>query len=361
MNSNYHWEMDRDGIAWLAIDKTDTAANVLDESMLEELNEVIIGIAQNHPQGLVIHSAKTAGFVAGADVKAFAGIRDAQAAENYIRRVHEILQRIESLAFPTLAMIHGYCLGGGLELALACDYRVARDDPDTRIGFPEVRLGIFPGFGGTVRGIRAIGPLKALPLILSGRTLDGRRAARLGLVDQAVPGRQLRNAARLLIQQQPTPRRTGLLQRLPGILPLRPLVAAYMQRQLRSKIQPGHYPAPYALLRHWMKHGGNARALYASEAREVARLLTSDTAQQLIRVFLLQERLKGLGDRKTFTPRHVHVVGGGVMGGDIAAWCALRGMRVTLQDRAPEMLGNAMSRAHKLFERRLKDRYRPTW
>ena len=358
MNSNYHWEMDRDGIAWLAIDKTDTAANVLDDSMLEELNEVIIEIAQNHPQGLIIHSAKTAGFVAGADVKAFAGVRDAQGAENYIRRVHEILQRIESLAFPTLAMIHGYCLGGGLELALACDYRVAQDDPDTRIGFPEVRLGIFPGFGGTVRSIRAIGPLKALPLILSGRALDGRRAARLGLVDQAVPGRQLRNAARLLIQQQPAPRRTGLLQRLPGILPLRPLVAAYMQRQLRSKIQPGHYPAPYALLRHWMKHGGNARALYASEAREVARLLTSDTAQQLIRVFLLQDRLKGLGDRKTFTPRHVHVVGGGVMGGDIAAWCALRGMRVTLQERAPEMLGNAMSRAHKLFERRLKDRYR---
>ncbi len=358
MNTDYHWETDAQGIAWLAVDRQDADTNVLSEAMLEGLDEVIVEIAQNHPAGLVIYSAKPGGFIAGADVKAFARVSDAAWAERHIQRVHEILQRIESLAFPTVAMIHGYCLGGGLELALACDYRVAREDPDTRIGFPEVRLGIFPGFGGTVRAIRAIGPLKALPLMLAGRTLSGRQAARLGLVDRAVPERQLRNAARLILQQRPRPRRAPLPARLPGVFPLRPLAGALMRRQLRRKVRPYHYPAPYALLRHWVRHGGNARALYRSEAREVSRLIVSDTAQQLIRVFLLQDRLKALGDKQRLAPRRVHVVGGGVMGGDIAAWCALRGMQVTLQDREPELLGKAMGRAHRLFERRLKDPYR---
>lgn len=358
MNTDFHWEIDQDGIAWLAVDKADAGTNVLTESILEQLDEVIVEIAQNHPQGLVIHSAKAGGFIAGADVKAFAQVNDSQWAERYIRRVHEIFQRIESLAFPSVAMVHGYCLGGGLELALACDYRVARDDTDTRIGFPEVRLGIFPGFGGTVRSLRAIGPLKALPLMLEGRTLSAIQAKRMGLVDHAVPGRQLRNTARMLIHNRSKIRRASLWQRLPGTLPFRPLVAAYIKRKLRNKVHPDHYPAPYALLDHWLRYGGNARALYDSEAREVARLLTSSTAQQLIRIFLLQDRLKGMGDKTVFTPRHVHVVGGGIMGGDIAAWCALRGMHVTLQDREPGMLGNAMARAHSLFQRRLKNPYR---
>ncbi len=353
-----HWTLDEEGIAWLAFDRHDGDTNVLTEAVLEAFDAMLVEIAQGHPRGLVIHSAKPGGFIAGADVKAFARVDDPQAAERFIRRVHEILQRLESMAFPTVAMIHGYCLGGGLELALACDYRVARDDRDTRIGFPEVRLGIFPGFGGTVRALRALGPLKALPPMLAGRTLDGRAARRLGLVDEAVPERQLRNVARLLIAQRRPPRRAGLLARLPGVWPLRPAVAALMARQVRARVNPAHYPAPFALLDHWRRHGGNARALYDSEARAVSRLIVSDTAQQLIRVFLLQERLKGLADKGAFTPRHVHVVGGGVMGGDIAAWCALRGFTVTLQDRTPELLGRAMGRAAQLFEKRLKDRYR---
>ncbi len=352
-----HWTLDDKGVAWLAFDRHDGDTNVLSEQVLEDFDAMLVEIAQGHPRGLVIHSAKPGGFIAGADVKAFARLDDPQAAERFILRVHEIFQRLESMAFPTVAMIHGYCLGGGLELALACDYRVARDDPGTRIGFPEVRLGIFPGFGGTVRALRALGPLQALPLMLSGRTLDGRRARRLGLVDEAVPERQLRNVARLLIEQRRPPRRAALAARLPGLLPLRPAVAAFMARQLRARVNPAHYPAPFALLDHWRRHGGNAHALYDSEAREVSRLIVSDTAQQLIRVFLLQERLKGLADKDAFAPRHVHVVGGGVMGGDIAAWCALRGLTVTLQDRTPELLGRAMGRAAKLFAKRLKNRY----
>ena len=353
-----HWELDEQGIAWLAFDREEGDTNVLSEPVLEAFDATLVEIAQGHPRGLVIHSAKPGGFIAGADVKSFAGLDDAARAERHIRRAHEIFQRLESLAFPTVAAIHGYCLGGGLELALACDYRVACDDPSTRLGFPEVRLGIFPGFGGTVRSLRLIGHLPALQMMLSGRSVDARRAQRLGLVDHAVPRRQLHNVARELIRRHPAPRRAPVLRRLPGVPPLRQALAPLLRAQLRRRVNPEHYPAPFALLDHWRRHGGNARDLYHSEAREVSRLIVSDTAQELIRVFLLQERLKGLADKAAFRPRHVHVVGGGVMGGDIAAWCALRGMTVTLQDRTPELLGRAMGRAHQLFRRRLKDPYR---
>ncbi len=218
-----------------------------------------------------------------------------------------------------MALIHGYCLGGGLELALACDYRVARDDMDTRLGFPEVCLGIFPGFGGTVRSIRAAGPLRALPLMLSGRAINGRQAKRMGLIDHAVPAQQLRNAARQLIATRPARIAQACCSGCPAPCHCARWSRPTCNMNCAKKVRPEHYPAPYALLRHWLRHAGSARGLYHSEAREVARLLTSDNAQQLIRVFLLQDRLKGMGDRKAFRPRHVHVVGGGIMGGDIAA------------------------------------------
>ena len=358
MNEHFKLDIDTDGIAWLVFDKADSDTNVLTGETLEAFDQALVSIAQDHPKGLVIHSAKKNGFIAGADVKAFANVSSTESAENHIRRVHEIFHRLESLAFPSVAMVHGFCLGGGLELSLACTYRVARDDEGTRLGFPEVRLGIFPGYGGTVRSIRTVGDIKALQLMLTGRSISGRSAKRMGLVDQAVPQRQLRNVARQILFKRPAPRRAGFLARLPGLAPLRPLVSWFMKREVRKHARPQHYPAPYDLLRHWLRHAGDSRSMYRSEAREVARLINGDNAQQLIRVFMLQDRLKSLGDKKAFKPKHVHVVGGGIMGGDIAAWCALRGMTVTLQDRAPEYLGKAVARAHRLFKRKLKDRYR---
>lgn len=357
MNQHFHLQHDDDGIAWLAFDKADSGTNVLTEDTLEAFDRALIGLAQSHPKALVIYSGKNNGFIAGADVKAFAKITSREAAEKHIRRVHEIFYRLESLAFPTVALIHGFCLGGGLELSLACNYRIARDDEGTRLGFPEVKLGIFPGYGGTVRSTHLIGHIPALKLMLTGRTISGRAAKHIGLVDQAVPERQLRNAARQIIQHQPHPRHASLLQQIPGFAPFRPLVAAFMNKQVTKKTSPNHYPAPFDLIKHWRRNAGDTPAMYSSEAREVARLINADSAQQLIRVFLLQDHLKSLGDKKDFMPQHVHVIGGGVMGGDIAAWCALRGMRVTLQDRAPKYLGKAIARAHTLFKRKLKNRY----
>ena len=358
MNRHFRIHHDEDGIAWLHFDQADSSANVLSAEVLEAFDEQLVGIAQSHPRGLVILSDKPSGFIAGADVKAFARIRDAEQAEGLIRRAHDIFHRLEALSFPTVALIHGFCLGGGLELALACRYRVASTDPETRIGFPEIRLGIFPGFGGTVRSVQLIGHLNAMELMLSARNLGGRAARRIGLVNLAVPRRQLRNAARRLIEEQPATKRPPLHQRIAGWAPLRPLVAALLRRQVRKRIRPEHYPAPDRLIDHWRRTAGHSAEMYRSEATTVAALLTGRTAQNLIRVFLLQERLKGLAPRGEFHARHLHVVGGGVMGGDIAAWCVLRGLRVTIQDRSPQHLARAVKRARELFGKRLRDRYR---
>lgn len=357
MNQDFTIDKDTHGIVWLTIDKVDGHANVLTEELLEAFDHALVQIAQMHPKALVIISGKPNGFIAGADVKAFANVPGVASAEQHIQRVHEILHRLESMAFPTIAAIHGFCLGGGLELSLACDYRVCTHDDSTRLGFPEVKLGIFPGYGGTVRSTRLLGDLKALELMLGGRTISGHAAKRLGLVDMAVPLRQLRSAAIDMATRQPKSRRAGWLKRLPALAPLRPLVVQFMTRELDKRIRRDHYPAPYALLDHWRKTAGDESAMYASEASRVARLINASDAQNLIRVFMLQDRLKAEGDPSAFDAKHVHVVGGGVMGGDIAAWCALRGMRVTLQDRAPEYLSRAVKRAHQLFAHKLKDRY----
>ena len=184
-----HWSLDTDtdGLAWLTLDKHDASTNVLSEDVLDQFVAYLERLERTPPRGLVIRSAKPNGFIAGADVRAFTPIASREQALALIQRGQCAFDRLEALPFPTLALIHGFCLGGGLELALACRYRIARDDDGTRLGLPEVRLGIHPGFGGSVRAVRLLGGLKALDLMLSGRTISARQARRLGLVDHAVP------------------------------------------------------------------------------------------------------------------------------------------------------------------------------
>ncbi len=354
MSKHWHSEKDPNGAVWLHFDMADSGTNVLSSQVLEELDAQIRALALTHPTALVIVSDKKNGFIAGADVSEFTRLKGKGSAENHIRRAHGIFSRIEAMSFPTLALIKGFCLGGGLELALACRYRIACDDGSTRLGFPEVRLGIFPGFGGTVRSTRLLGALPAMNLMLSGRTLSARAARRLGLVDMAVPERQLEAAARELLAQPPKPRRPTWMQQAAGSALLRPLLAWQMRRKVAQRVNLEHYPAPDALIDHWERFAGKPVEMYANEARAVSDLLTGETAQNLVRVFFLQERLKTLAQGAGFKPRRVHVVGGGIMGGDIAAWCALRGLNVTLQDRAPEYLSRAFARAHKLFRSKLK-------
>ena len=282
-------------------------------------------------------------------------MKDEAGAIAIVKRGWDTFERLAGVAYPTLALVRGFCLGGGLELALACRYRVVVDEPGTRLGLPEVMLGIVPGWGGIKRLPRLAGAPAALDLLLTGRTVDARRAKKLGIADECVPPRIMDNTARGVLRARPAPRTLGL----PLSLTLNPLARSYIAAQARKQVakraRREHYPAPYAVLDLWVKYDGNALAAPASDPASVPALLKTPTAANLIRVFRLQERLKALGKDDTSKARHVHVVGAGTMGGDIAAWCALRGLTVTLQDQDANRLAPAMQRAAKLFADRLRD------
>ncbi len=346
--------IDEDNIAWLHFDKQGSGTNVLSAGVLEAFYEELLDLVERAPLGLVIVSDKANGFVAGADVHEFAVLENRDQALSAIQRGQEVFDRLATLPFPTIALIHGFCLGGGLEMALACRYRVARDDPGTRLGLPEVRLGIHPGFGGTVRLTGLVGAVHAMDLMLSGRTVDGRTAKRMGFIDHAVPERHLKSAARSLILDPPLPHRISKLQALSNHAWIRPALASVFSSRLAKKVRSDHYPAPYALINLWQQHADHVRGMMHAEAESVAELIVGPEAQNLIRVFLLQEKLKGLARGIDFKPQRVHVVGAGIMGGDIAAWCALRGLRVTLADQSPERIAPAIKRAYQLFRKRLK-------
>jgi 3-hydroxyacyl-CoA dehydrogenase / enoyl-CoA hydratase / 3-hydroxybutyryl-CoA epimerase len=354
MNKHWKLETDESGIVWLHFDHLDSPVNILSHQALEEFDNILTKIETDQPSGLIILSDKTSGFIAGADVKTFRNNADKSAIEQHITGVHKIFQRLENLTTPTLALIHGFCLGGGLELALACRYRIARDDEATRLGFPEVKLGLFPGYGGSVRSIERIGPLPALNFMLTGRSVSGRTAKGMGLVDRVAPDRQLKAAAIDLISNKPPQHKPPFYQSLLNLTPVRPLLSGILEKEVRKRALPEHYPAPFALIDHWKEHANDRKAMFASEATNLANLLSGDTSQNLIRIFFLQERMKSLAGDSDFKPTRLHVVGGGIMGGDIAAWCALKGMRVTLQDREAKYLTNAIGRAHQLFNKKLK-------
>lgn len=356
-NEYRHWRLTEEGedILRLTIDKAGAGTNVLSADVFDELDAILTRLEHSHVRGLIICSAKASGFFAGADVREFTRIETVQEALQVVQRGHAVFDRIESLRFPTVAQIHGYCLGGGYELALACRYRVALEDPATRIGLPEVKLGIHPGYGGTVRLTRLLGAPAAMKLMLAGKTVDARRAARMGMVDMAVPRRHFDAAALEQIHNQPAARMppgwTGAMNHSLA----RPLVARYLERQLARKAQRQHYPAPFAIVDLWRRYGDDPRRMLDEEAASCARLAVTDTARNLVRVFFLQERIKGLARRGETACRHIHVIGAGVMGGDIAAWCALHGMNVTLQDREPRFIAPAIKRAAALFAKRVRD------
>ena len=353
-NNNWKVNEDNDGIVWLHLDKADSKTNVLSASVLEEFADLLQGYSQSPPRGLIILSDKESGFIAGADVKEFNSFDTEEEARQAIERGHAIMNQLEALPCPTVAVLHGYTLGGGLELALACRYRVADDDFGTKLGLPEVKLGIHPGFGGTVRCLERVGPLQGMDMMLTGRNLSVRAAKKIGLVDYAVPRRHLHEAARQSVlnppKQKPLPHWVKWLNH-PRI---RPWLAKFLIKKVSQKARRAHYPAPYALIDLWQHYASDRQKMLQEEAASVARLIIGKTAQNLIRVFMLQEQLKGLGRLDGYHPKHVHVVGGGVMGGDIAAWCAMQGLNVTIQDQRHESLAAALQRAYGLYKKRLK-------
>jgi len=352
---NWRLEHDADGIAWLVFDRAGTSTNTLSAAVLEELSAIVSELAAAPPKGLVIRSGKDNGFIAGADIEDFERVKTVDDAVAIVKRGWDVFNQLAAAPFPTLALVKGFCLGGGLELALACRYRVVVDEPGTRLGLPEVMLGIVPGWGGIRRLPRVAGAPAALDMLLTGRTIDARRAKKLGIADECVPPRIMMNTARGVLAAAATPRRVSFPLSLTLNPFVRPIIAAQARKQVQARARREHYPAPYAILDIWVKHDGDALGPAPSDPASIAHLIQTPTAMNLIRVFRLQERLKAFGRDDASKAQHVHVVGAGTMGGDIAAWCALRGLTVTLQDQTAERLKPAMQRAGTLFADRLRD------
>ncbi len=351
---HWHLETDEDDVIWLHFDKAESSTNVFSADVFAEFFEILGQLSGINPKGLIILSDKESGFIAGANIEEFTQLESEEQALELIRVGQSAFDKLEALPFPTLSLINGFCLGGGLEMSLACDYRIALDEPKTRLGLPEVLLGIHPGWGGTMRLPRLIGAPAAMDLMLSGRTVNARAAKKLGIVDRIAPQRHLKRAAKVLILKRPAISASGKIRAIANTRVVRPLLAKYLRKQVAKRAPEKHYPAPYALIDLWEKYGGDEKTMLMEEAISVAQLVSGATAQNLVRVFLLQERLKSLGKGVDFQPKHVHVIGAGIMGGDIAAWCALKGLTVTLQDREPKFIAPAVKRAHALFKKRLK-------
>ena len=361
--TNWRFEVDVENIGWLTIDTPNAPVNMLSAVATTELETALMRvddlIASGEVIGLVIQSGKDSGFIAGADVSEFNAMSDPSILPQVLKRAHAVMDRIESMKAPVIAAIHGFCLGGGLELALACHYRIAVNDEKTRVGFPEVNLGIFPGFGGTGRSIRQAGPVEAMQAMLTGRMIKASAAKRMGLVDKLVRHRDsLHWEARKAVLQKRKAGPAPFIQRVMAWGPIRQQIVARMRAETAKKARKEHYPAPYSLIDLFERHGDSWRTMVDAEAGSFVPLMATDTARNLRRVFFLSESLKKLGlrgrDKPTFA--RVHVIGAGVMGGDIAAWCALRGLGVTLQDLDMERITPALTRAKSLFKKRLKDR-----
>ncbi len=356
--------VDCDGICTLTFDRTNSSANIFDRATLFELDSHLDAIEHTPDlRGVIIASAKESIFIAGADVHALAGMADQPAAApasasgeragvsaaltELIQLGQGVFNRLASLNLPTVAAIHGACMGGGYELALACRYRLATSERVTRIGLPEVLLGILPGWGGSTRLPRLVGIPKALDVILAGKTLPAERALRLGMIDEVVPRARLMEVARERILKPFKPHRPSLRVANNPVSAM--LIRNRVTRQLAAKTR-GNYPAPFEAL-DVVTHGVSLPLEEAleSEREAVLRLSRTEACHNLLRLFLLKERAKKSHGATTPMSRAA-VIGAGVMGAGIAQWLSARGLSVILRDVSLDQLVRGMATVSSLYE-----------
>ena len=355
MTQHWKYETDESGIAWLCLDKVDAKANVLSSDVIRELDELLTTIESEAPQGLVMYSGKPGSFIMGADINEFGDFGSAEEVARLGKLGQSVFLRIKDLACPTVVAINGVCLGGGLEISMMFDYRIGPRGDSRIFGLPEVKLGLHPGFGGTVRAVQICGVRTGMQLMLTGNPINPGKALKVGLIDGIAGEDEWRDVARKLVASKPPIAKAPLVDRLMSISLFRPLVRNMLIKQVSGKAKKDHYPSPYAMIDLWAKHGASSKTGYDAEAESFGRMMCTDTARNLIRVFFLQGKLKKQGNPTNVKIKHVHVVGAGVMGGDIAAWCALRGHTVTLQDREQKYIDPAIERAQKLFGKKVRD------
>lgn len=350
-HGNWRYAMDADRVFWLVLDRPGKSVNVVDREVLEELNSAIDRIEEERPTAVVLRSAKPAGFAAGADINQFVGA-STQDIRSMLGQGHIVLDRLAALSMPTIAVIHGHCLGAGLEIALACRYRLAVHGAS--LGFPEVMLGLHPGLGGTFRSLEVADPVEAMTMMLTGKPVDARRARSIGLADAALEERHVANAVAAIRSGEMRKGDAGLRRRAFSLRPARSLLAKQMRRKVAETAPRSHYPAPYKLIDIWEANGGSADAMRKAELDSFAELIETPTAQNLVRVFFLREKMRGLRSGRSAIS-HVHVIGAGAMGGDIAAWAARQGFTVTLQDIDLKPIGRAIKAGAGMIAATLKN------
>ncbi len=369
-STNPTFEVDEDGIGWITFDDPVRKLNILDEPIMRRLAGVLDSATSKAADGsmtaLIVRSGKDRGFVAGADVTAIEAVEDPTEGEQASRLGQEIFGKLEALSVPTIAAIHGLCLGGGTELALSCDYRLASDSPTTAIGLPEVMLGILPAWGGTTRLPRLVGLQAALDLLLSGGRARASKAKRIGLVDEILPQELFEQNAKAFALDRADgkaprvrPRGKLLTRLLDGTPPGRAVVLRMARKQVMKRTG-GHYPAPLKIL-DVVKRGGQAPKAVSLglEAAAAGELIASSVSKNLIHIFNLNEAAKkGLGplDAAAVDVGRLGVIGAGVMGGGIAQLAAYKGIVVRMKDIRHEAISGGLQHASSLFDKAVQRR-----
>ncbi|MBI5137177.1 MAG: enoyl-CoA hydratase/isomerase family protein [Nitrospirae bacterium] len=358
MSGFKHWRYDEDGgVGTLTIDVAGKPVNVLAGEVLRELSDHLHDIARKPITGLIVRSGK-AGFIAGAEIAEIAELADPIRATTMVETGQKVLIQLEKLPFPTVAAIHGVCLGGGMELALACTHRVCSDDPSTRLGLPEVKLGIHPGFGGCVRLPKVVGLERATDWILAGKVVGAVQARKAGLVAQAVPVEVLLSAARKQLDRPRVRHKAGLGGVLLTGNPLgRKVFFDRARKMLAARVREDQYPAPFAALTVLREIAamGSTQA-HRVEAESCGALIPLQVTKNLIRVFHASEKLKHqeavkFGKADAAAVQRVVVVGAGVMGAGIAGEFARKGIRVRFADLSAEQMGKGLAAIAKDVQR----------
>lgn len=344
---HFELETDADGIVWMAIDVAGKSVNVMSVEVMEELSVITTDLAKNPPAGFVVYSKKQRGFIFGADINEFDGFADAAAVEAHIHGVLASFKRIEDLPCVTVILIDGICLGGGYEMALAFDRIIGIEAASCQVGLPEISLGLLPGYGGSGRAYARMGLESAVTMVLSGRPVRAMDAVATGAIDHVVPDKEaLFAAARDAI--------AGKIARKEPVACANPSAFIAQERaKVASRTRPENTPAPFAILDHYSHHDLNKDNMIKRETKLFSELMMTPSSAGFRRVFQLNDMVKK-GGRGEANVTHIHVIGAGVMGGDIAAIAAMSGFHVTLQDLSAAAIDGAISRAQSLYERRLK-------
>lgn len=359
----FNYEINKDGIAILTFDLPGEKVNKLTTQAMEELSAVLDELAvKKEIKALVFRSGKDTNFIVGADIAEIRNITDSEAGERLARKGQAVFSKLESLPFPTVAAIHGPCMGGGMELALACAYRIISNDQKTALALPEVKLGIMPGFGGTQRLPRLVGLTNALDMILTGKSVYARKARKIGLADEVTYKEILVQRALVMAKAAiGKPKKTAVRAKRPLIIKLiegnpltRPLVYRTAYRNILKETH-GNYPAPFAALesiRYGMAHQGEAG--YIEEAKHLGRLAPTEVSKNLIAVFYLNEMLRKDPHPSTIKVARAGVLGAGIMGGGIAQLFAERGIMVRVKDINTRAIGAGLKEAWDIFNKRAK-------